>query len=322
MKSRATLFLVFSLACSTALFGQGQAQQQSPATDTVAPNIPGVVAGGTKVQVIKEGFQGTEGPIAFTDGSLLFTEGNANRITKIDNDGNTSTFLENTEQTNSLAFDSTGRLIGVARAPGGGRIHVLYPKGKEAVLADNIDGKPFGRPNDIVVDKKGGVYFTDMGLPPAAPPAVYYVPAGGKTIRVVNDVERPNGVQLSRDERTLYLANTAGEYLLAFDIQDDGTLRNKRNFGKLENLVRSPEGVITGGADGIAIDNEGRVYTATSAGVQVLNPQGQHLGIIPLSRAPQNLAFAGPDKKTLYVVGRSAAYKIQMLAEGFKGRVK
>ena len=327
MKSRMTFFLVPILLCSMTLFGQGQAEREPPATDTVAPNIPGVVAGGTKVQVIKEGFQGTEGPIALPDGSLIFTETDLSRIIKIDKDGNTSTFLENTQETNGLAFDTTGRLIGVAKAPGQSRIQVLYPRGKEAVLADNFEGKPFGRPNDLVVDKKGGVYFTDPSRNPApgatAPPpkAVYYAPPGGRTIRVAEGIERPNGIQLSRDERTLYLANSAGEYLLAFDVQPDGTLRNRRNFARLEGEERTASGIASD-ADGIAIDNEGRVYVATEAGVQVLSPQGQHLGTIPVSRGPQNLAFAGPDKKTLYIVGSGAAFKVQMQVEGFKGRVK
>jgi gluconolactonase len=107
------LFIVLSLLGSIAVFaqapGQGRGQApQAPPTETVAPNIPGVVAGGTKVQVIKDGFQGTEGPISLPDGSLIFTETQANRITKIDKDNNTSTFLENTNGSNGLAFDTLG----------------------------------------------------------------------------------------------------------------------------------------------------------------------------------------------------------------------
>ena len=76
------------------------------------------------------------------------------------------------------------------------------------------------------------------------------------------------------------------------------------------------------GADGLTIDGQGRVYVAASNGVQVFTPQGQHLGTIPTPRPPQNVAFAGADKKTLYIVGRGAVSKVQMLAEGFKGRAK
>ena len=112
----------FAAACallvsSAAAVAQRGAQPPPPATDTVAPDIPGVVAAGTKVQVIKEGFQGTEGPIALPDGSLIFTETNANTITKIDKDNNITTFLENTNGSNGLAFDAKGRLISVQTTP-------------------------------------------------------------------------------------------------------------------------------------------------------------------------------------------------------------
>ena len=303
---------------------------QPPATDTEAPGIPGVIAAGTKVQVLKQGFQGTEGPIALPDGTLIFTETQANRITKIDANGNTSTWLENTNGSNGLAFDRKGRLISVQTTPKQARVGVIYPQGAEAVLADNFEGKPFGRPNDLVVDRRGGVYFTEPGPTPQQaaagsarelPPAVYYIPPGGKAIRIADGIERPNGIQLSPDEKTLYVNNSNGEYLLAFDVQPDGTVGNRRNFARYEGVTREAT-TVASGADGLAVDAQGRVYVATSIGVQVFSPNGQHLGTIPLSRAPQNLAFAGPDKKTLYVVGRGVAFKIPMLAQGHKGRAK
>jgi len=143
----------------------------------------------------------------------------------------------------------------------------------------------------------------------------------GKCRKVAEGINRPNGVQLSTNEKILYLNDTAGEYVFAFDIQPDGTLKNRRNFARLEGVQKTETGV-TSGADGLAIDNKDRVYVCTSTGVQVFSPKGEPLGTIALSRPPQNLAFGGPDKKTLYVVGRGAAYKIEMLAQGFKGRVK
>ena len=140
--------------------GRGQAPLPVP-TNLVASGIAGVVAAGTPIQLIKTGFQGAEGPVGMADGSVLFTETGASRITRIDPAGNISTFLENSNQSNGLAFDLKGRLISVQRAPGNQKVGVLYPKGSEAVLADNYDGKPFNRLNDIVVDRKGGVYFSD-----------------------------------------------------------------------------------------------------------------------------------------------------------------
>ena len=338
MKSKATIAMLLCLVLSLSVFAQerggrgGGGQAPPPATDTVAPEIPGVVKAGTKVQVIKDGFNGTEGPIGLPDGSLIFTETTANRITKIDKDGNTSTFLENTNGSNGLAFDSKGRLISVQTTPGNTKIGVIYPKGSEAVLTDNFEGKQFGRPNDLVVDKKGGVYFSEPGpnaapggaapATPPLPPTVYYVPAGGKAMKVAEGIERPNGIQLSPDEKVLYVNNSNGQYLLAFDIKADGTLQNRRNFAKYEGVTPNAQGAIVSGADGLAIDNEGRVYTATSSGVQVFDSKGKYLGTIPIARAPQNIAFAGADKKTLYIVGRNAAWKVDLLTPGYKGRAK
>ena len=140
---------------TTSVYTQGGGgQQQPPPTETEAPDIPGVVKGGTKVQVIKAGFQGTEGPIGMPDGSLIFTETQANRITRIAADGTTSTFLENTNGANGLAFDAKGRLLSVQTTPGQTKIGVLYPKGSEATITDNFEGKAYGRPNDLVVSTK------------------------------------------------------------------------------------------------------------------------------------------------------------------------
>jgi gluconolactonase len=208
---------------------------------------------------------------------------------------------------------------------------VIHPKGQEATLSDNFDGKPYGRPNDLVVDKKGGVYFSEPGpnatpgQPPPTPPlspAVYYVPAGGKSMRIAEGIARPNGVQLSPDEKTLYVNDTAGEYVLAFDIKADGTVGNRRNFAKYPTVNKTPAGVFNSGADGLAIDNDGRVYVVSLGGVHVFSAKGDLLGTIPLSLPGQNIAFAGADKKTLYIVGRGAAFKVRLLAAGYAGRAK
>jgi gluconolactonase len=294
-----------------------------PATDTVAPEIAGVVKAGTRVQVIKMGLtSGTEGPIALNDGSgaVLFTEQQADRVSKIDRDGNVTPFLENITGINAITINQKGQMIGLQRMQNGGKaqIAIIYPKGQEKVLSDAIDGQPIQNPNDLIGDKKGGVYFT---VPGAMPQAVYYVTPNGNTI-VAAEVDRPNGIQLNRAENILYVAS-GGEYMRAFDINPDGSLKNARDFGKYGFMVaNATTGVRASGADGMTIDNEGRLYAATNGGVEVFSEQGQNLGVIPLSRKGQNLAFAGPDKKTLYVVGNQAAWKIDMVAVGFNGRVK
>jgi gluconolactonase len=294
----------------------------------VAPDIPNVVAGGTKVQLVKDGFQDAQGAVAAPDGSLLFTERTANRVMKLDKDGNISTYMEGTNETNGISFDSKGRAIAVQFNPP--RVAVLAPT--KSTLADKFEGHGFGQPKDLVVDKKGGVYFTDrLGIfAEGVGPGVYYVKPDGQTIKIASDVPRPSGVTLSPDEKTLYVVDSLGTFLKALDVQPDGSARNERNLAEL--FDRRPAHSL---ADGIVVDAAGRLYIASYRGVVVVGPDGKKLGTIPVPRQPVNLAFAGPDKKTLYVLGAvlaardanavpefGAIYKIPMLAEGYKGRAR
>jgi gluconolactonase len=315
--------------------GRGQAQEgaalQPPASAT-ATAIAGVVAAGTRIELVKFPVQGTEGPVGLPDGSgIIFTETRADHITKVDAGGNTSTFVEKSNGSNGLAWDPKGRLISVQRAPGNEKVGVLYPAGSEATLVDNFEGKPFNRLNDLVVSTKGGVYFTDTQ-------GVYYLAPGapGRSVKkVIPDIKNPNGVMLSPDEKTAYANDKDGLYLLAFDVQPDGTLANRRNFGKYNSLTvpghKDPLLAEDNGADGLAVDTDGRVYVATNLGVEVFSPRGDHLGVIPIGiwggeqnmlRKPQNLTFAGADRKTLYTVGANAVYRVQLLAQGLKTRGK
>jgi gluconolactonase len=316
------------LALLLAAFSASATAQQSTSA------IAGVVTAGTPIELIKEGFSGTEGPIALPDGNFAFTETQANRITRIAPDGSISTFLENSNGSNGLAINPDGDVYAVqVKEP---QVGIVYPAHSARVLAARYEGAPFGRPNDIVLDRKGGVYFTDSGVNPPAPgaapapqpaerpakPAVYHISSEGALTRLAADIERPNGIQLSPDEKTLYVANTFGEYVLAYDILGDGKVGPRRNFAKLEGFRKTDTGG-TSGADGLAVDAEGRVYVASTAGIQVFSNKGEALlGIIALPKAPQNIAFAGPGKKTLYAVGRGAAYKIATLTQGFTGRAK
>ena len=325
MKRLALLALLF---IPVRAFAQAPAAAPAPPptpTETVAPDIPGVVAGGTKVLVIAQGLRGTEGPIATPDGSFIFTEQNANVLTRIAEDGTRTPYLENTNGANGVTFDSKGRLI--ATQPDRAEIAVLSP-GPRTVLASEYNGQKLSRPNDLIADKKGGIYFTDPGAnppagQPAGPTAVYYIRPNGTLLRIATDITRPNGIILSKNERVLYVANTLGDSVIAFDVDADGSVSNRRDFAKLEGVTPTPTGVRSG-ADGLAVDETGRLFVATQIGVQVFTPQGRHLGTIPvgITGGPQNIAFAGPGKKTLYIVGRGSAWKVAMLNEGIKSRAK
>lgn len=322
----AAVLLVACVLCAASLSGQGGPPPivKSP-PDTTAPDIPGVVAGGTKVRLIRDLFQSTEGPIAMPDGSLLFTEQDAGdgQLVRIDRDDKISTYLENTNRTIGLAYDHKGRLIGAqSRIP---RVGVLSPT--RMTLAEAFEGVPIVFPNDLVVDKQGGVYFTDQLQTRFRPvpagrtkPFIFYIRPNGTLVKVSEEVASPNGITLSPDEKVLYVAN--GQTIAAFDVQPDGTVKNFRTHAALVGLNRNAQGQPQGGADSICMDSAGRLYAATPVGVQVFSAQGQHLGTIPIPLPPQAPAFAGPDKKTLYVVGRGAVYKVAMLAQGVMGRAK
>ena len=344
MLSRGSLFTVCCLVCCTASLlagaqerqgrqggrGRGaQAQEPAkpPATDKVTPEIPGVAKAGTKIEIVAFGLQGSDAGVGMPDGSFIAT-GNGGVI-KIDTNGKMTTLVEDSEQAAGLAMDPKGRLIGAQYTK---KVSVLYPKGSEETLTASFDGKPYIRPNDLVADKKGGVYFTDqLGIfADGIGPGVYYVKPDGHTIKISADISRPSGIMLSPDEKTLYVTDSVGTFIKTFDVQPDGNARNERNFA--EAYERRPTHSL---ADGLAVDAAGRLYAATYLGVLVFSPKGEQLGRIRIPRQPVNLAFAGPDKKTLYVLGAilglrdadsqpefGSVYKIPMLAEGYKGRAK
>ena len=147
-------------------------------------------------------------------------------------------------------------------------------------------------------------------------------------------IPNPNGAILSPDEKVLYANDKDGLYLLAYDVAADGTLSNRRNFARYQSLRvaghQDPLLAEDNGADGLTVDSDGRVYVATNLGVEVFSPRGDHLGTIPavwggeqfMLRKPQNVAFAGPGKRTLYIVGAGAVFKVQTLAQGVQNRAK
>ena len=309
---------------------QGFAQPQG-VRQVAVQEIPGVVAGGAKWTLAWQGTDNADGIAGTADGGLLFAQEQPNRVSKLDPQDKVSAFIEDAHGPGAIAIDSKGRILAVERTctdPGGRPaeckqptlVGVLAPERK--TLADNFEGKGLGRLNDLVVDKKGGVYFNGAGT--------FYVNPGGKVSSIGENI-RTNGIMLSRDEKTLYVTN--GMAIVAFDVEPDGAVKNQRDFAKLE---------AGGVGDGMAIDAAGRLYVTSDPGVQVFSPDGKFLGLIPTPRSVISAAFSGPDKKTLYVVGAGALgpdgkefrtpegvrnnaktiYKIAMGAQGFKGRAK
>jgi gluconolactonase len=324
--------IIFSLVARC--LAVSSAAAQSPVNQVIlqpAPDIPGVIKAGTLPEIVVRGLRAADDPIWLPDVGLVFSESANNRVVKLGADGQVTTFVGDLHGPLGMTFDRQGRLISLQTQAGFAGPRVIWPAGKETVVADNFGGKPFGRPNDIVSDRKGGVYFSDLGPRPTPPgalsPAVYYVPPGGAPMRVADDILRPNGVQLSRDEKTLYVNDTGGIHAYAFDVLPDGRLANRRVFATYVGRDRSipANDPPVSSADGLAVDDEGRVYGLTEAGIEVISANGQHLGVIPvwcITRRCQNLTFGGPEKKTLYVAGGGTLVRIPMLARGFGERAK
>ena len=283
-----------------------------------SPGISGVVAPGVEPELVKDGFMFTEGPVGTPDGGLYFTDIRANKIYKMDPDGKITTIRMNTGGANGLALNS-GELYaaeGTAKLISRGN-----QNGRNTTVIDITNAPLMGAPNDLIFDTKGGFYFTDPGATPLFPKVagqfgkVYYVATavGIPPYPIDDKIARPNGLTLTLDGRYLLVDDTLGDTIWSFDVQPKVKSKGikKAEFAKIP-LLTDGESL----ADGMAIDREGRVYVATGAGIQVFDRKGRSLGNIKVPKQPSNLAFSGPDKKTLYITAREAVYKLRMLSQG------
>jgi len=308
------------------------ASEVSGQTALTTPDIPGIVSGGTPVILVKSGLNSAEGPVAAPDGSLYFTEPSDNRIYRVDAAGQITVLFDarRTDDRNgerwrlpALAVDRRGRVFAARRAgPGRIGIAIVYPPAEARFIADSYRGKPFTAPNDLTMANNGGIYFTDPGEGPDRPHAVYYVKPSGEVLLATDNLESPNGILLSRDEKTLYVADSRSEYILAFDVHPDGTLGSRGNAVRLKGVRKNPQGVVDSGIDGLALDSQGDLYAISHDGVEVFNPQGVPLGVISVGTQATNLAFAGRDGKTLYITTHGSLYQVRMLAQRYPGRAK
>ncbi len=279
-----------------------------------SPGIPGVLAPGAAPELVQEGFTFTEGPVGTAEGGLYFSDIRANKTYYLDPGGKIAVVRENTDGANGIALTKDGELLyaeGDAK-----RITRRGKDGTIATLTEGPEGKPLLSPNDLIADAKGGIYFTDPGprpVVPGRPTYVYYLPAGAKQpVLIDGAVARPNGLTLTNDGKTLIVDDTIGATVFAYDVQPDGTVKNKRAFATLRDIPAGKES----GADGLAIDRNDRVYISTVAGVQVFDAKGQYLGTIKAGRQAANVAFSGPGKSTLYLTAREGLYRVKTLAQG------
>jgi gluconolactonase len=273
-----------------------QPAPQPAVRDVTVTPIPGVIAAGAAWRLVWAGSDNADGLVGTPDGGLLFAQEQPNRISKLDTGDRVSVFLDDTHGTGSVALDASGRVIVVERTctdPGRQgpcdeptAVAVLAPAAERRILANSVGGKPLGRVNDLVVDRRGHVYFTSGGL--------FHLPPGG-AVASVGDGLRTNGVTISPDDKILYVTN--GAAVVAFDLSPDGTPARQRDFAKLE---------AGGSGDGMTVDDAGRLYVTSNPGVQVFDHDSRFLGLIPTPRPVISVAFAGAGRQSLYVVGSGA----------------
>ena len=298
-----------------------------------------------RVEKVFDGGFFLEGPTAAPDGSIYFSD-----ITNPALSGlqlghiwrydpatrRTTIFRSPSGQSNGLEFDAEGRLVAVEGANAGGRrvTRTDMATGRAVALVLNFNGRAFNSPNDVTIDERGRVWFTDprySGPEPLEQPVmgVFRVDSVGSATLAVADAGKPNGIVISPDQRTLYLAVNdngatgpvpAGTVLrpgrravLAYDLADDGSARFRSVLVEWS----------AGGPDGIAVDVEGNVWVALAqpqeSGVCAYAPDGRGLGCIPIPEVPSNVAFGrGAERSTLYVTARTGLYRVAVGREGYQ----
>ncbi|MDQ2788227.1 MAG: SMP-30/gluconolactonase/LRE family protein [Actinomycetota bacterium] len=265
-----------------------------------------------EVEKVRGGFTFTEGPVWIgSKGLLLFSDVAADTIHQLQPPATVTVFRRPTGESNGLGLDAQGRLI--ASEGANRRVSRTLADGTIVTVADRWQGKRLNSPNDNITSSDGTIYFTD---PPYGVPAgqareldfqgVFRVDPAGKLHLESADMNRPNGVALSTDEKTLYVDDTAAGLVRRFPVRPDGSLGPPTTFVPATG----------GGGDGMAVDDAGNLYVATDGGVKVYQRNGMPWGTISVPEVPSNCTFGGPDRKTLYITAKTSLYRITLKVPG------
>jgi gluconolactonase len=310
----------------------GIIERLDPALDALVPEE-------AQMEVIGEGFQWSEGPVWIKDGGyLLFSDVLTNTVHRWDAKSGCAPFLIPSGYTgevprgaemgsNGLNVDREGRLLLCQH--GDRRVARLSPpfdssRQKFETVADRYDGKRFNSPNDLVVHSSGAIYFTDppYGLVDQMEDrakelnfqGIYRIAPDGEVTLLTKEMERPNGIGFSPDEKTLYVANSHRPrmVLMAFPVKADGTLGQGRVFFDAGPLADKWN---RGSADGMAIDQHGNVFTTVPGGVAIISPAGKHLGTLITTQRTANCKF-GEDGSTLFIAADDYFLRIRLTTKG------
>ena len=268
-----------------------------------------IIAPGATLQKLAGDFSFTEGPACDAHGNVFFTDQPNDRIMEWSTEGKLSTFMHPCGRSNGLCFDREGNLWACADEN-----NELWriEAGKKRVIVKEYQGKLLNGPNDIWVEPRGGLYFTDPYYqrdywkrgPKEMPECVYHVSTDGKGLtRVADDLKQPNGIIGTPDGHTLYIADIGAQKTYRYSIQPDGSLKDKTLFCSL-------------GSDGMTIDDHGNVYL-TGKGVTVFNPKGEQIEHIEVTEPwTANVCFGGEKRDTLFITASKGLYSLKMQVKG------
>jgi gluconolactonase len=286
-----------------------------------------IVPPGAMPEKVASGFIFVEGPVWHPDGFLLFSDIPANRVYRLGADDKPEVFLEKSGYTgtgtptgeigsNGLGLDQTGQLLLCQH--GNRQLVRQEPSGQLTVLADRYLGRRLNSPNDVICRRDGTLYFTDpsWGLEKNSDKPQREVPfngvyrwANGQVHLVDSTLVKPNGIGLSPDQRTLYVADMNKKWY-AYRLRADGTVKDKRLFFDASAIQDN------GHIDGLKVDTKGNVYGTGPNGVMVFSPKGRYLGAIKFAEVAANIGWGGPDGRTLYATCKTSVYRIRLSQRG------
>ena len=273
--------------------------------------INDIVVSGTEPQVIGQGYGFTEGPAGDGNGNVYFSDGQNNSIYFYEVGKGISIFVNDSTDANGMMMNSKGELY-VCEGAAYRVVKFDVQAKKKTVLASEIDGQHFNEPNDLTIDEVDGFYFTDPCYSHGKQKAVmkedvYYVSPQGKVTRVSTVCKKPNGILLSADCKTLYLADNGDRKIYKYDVKSPGVLANETKWIDLP-----------GGPDGMTLDELGNLYVACGrVGVCVYSPDGKFIGTIKVPYV-SNVTFGGKDFRTLFITSGKLVYTIETKVRGIK----
>lgn len=261
-------------------------------------------------KLVSNQFAFTEGPAVDKQGNVFFTDQPNNKIWKYGTDGKLSVFMDSAGRANGTYFDSRGNLIVCADEHN--QLWQISPDKKVMVLLTNYQGKLFNGPNDLWIDKKDNIYFTDpyyqrdywtRTKPDLSSQKVFMLMKGQSKPIALDSMVRPNGIVGTPDGKNLFVADIGDNKIYKYNIDTNGMLSNRQLF-------------FAQGADGITLDERGNLYLAGN-GVTIVNPQGQKIAHIDVPESwTANICFGGKDRRTLFITASKAVYTMQMNVRG------